>query len=528
MATASSALNKKFTFEFGNDLGSVYDARSNIVKIDGDYIYILNYYNQDLSNIHPSLTFTTGKKNGFLMKTDIVGKIIWVKKFVADVLILQELCIYNNYNIYTNTYNEYSGIYIIGKYINSTVINDNNLKLTASPTYTSGFLVKYDLDGNLLFVRKITSTNNNASVISIDLNHHGIFISVERNSNAIVNICNTIGLTDSILFSLSALGSLYTSGAVLGFNSLGSSLSNYNTIINNSTVDSVYIIHIKLYNNYIYIIGKNYTTNDAQFTGINAGTKYMFLRKYSMEGIGLWSKNIIGFPGNVNELYNLAVNNYGVYLVGTYNGAIISPPELSSLLIDTSPASDTIGFFIKYNHDGILQFAKRYNNPSNTMQSIFTTVYSDKFGIYLLGSSLSFNNSDVTIIDYSKDFMTGISSSKVVLQLTTNTIPAFILRYTNEGEIVSSNIIIDTPGIDYTTSINIGGGNMAILYNGNINGQSKSYFTLFTDTTQGTTIPPNDIMLIHNKQLIDSGYAAFENSYPYYISKSRFALSRTE
>ena len=58
--------------------------------------------------------------------------------------------------------------------------------------------------------------------------------------------------------------------------------------------------------------------------------------------------------------------------------------------------------------------------------------------------------------------------------------------------------------------------------------QPQSYFTLYGDTTLGTTIPPNDLMLIHNKQLIDSGYAGFENSYPYYLSKTRFALSRTE
>jgi hypothetical protein len=532
--TASSALNDKFTFNFGNALPLFFDGRSEIVKIYGEYIYILNYYYQDLSHLHPSLTFTAGKTNGFLMKTDIVGKIIWVNKFVSGQLELKQLCIYNKFDNNTNTYNEYSGIYIMGNYINSTSINDNSLKLTASPTSKSGFLVKYDFDGNLVFIRKITSTNQ-AIIISIDVNNYGIFTTIGRYSNLVVDVFDTINLTNVSVFSLSALStSTFQSSAVLALNSSGAPLANY-TIINNANISyTTTINNIKIYNKYIYIIGRNNTTNTSQFTGIPVGTRYQFIRKYTIEGILLWNKNIIGSPVNDNIANHLSVNDEGIYIVGIYNNSILSPPELSSFLIDSSSTQDAIGFFIKYSHDGLIQFAKRYNNPSNTMQGIFNTVYSDNFGIYLLGTCFSYNNSDANLIEYGKDFMTSISSSKVVLEMNANTTPLFLLRYSYDGQLISSNIVADTPNLDYGYSINIGGGNIGIIYTTNIDmtGQSQvqpqSYFTLYGDTTLGTTIPPNDLMLIHNKQLIDSGYAGFENSYPYYLSKTRFALSRTE
>ena len=130
--------------------------------------------------------------------------------------------------------------------------------------------------------------------------------------------------------------------------------------------------------------------------------------------------------------------------------------------------------------------------------------------------------------------MTGISSTKEILNLPQNTIPLTIIRYTNEGEFISSNVVIDTPNLDYGFSLNIANGRIGVYYTTNIDLTDPSqttpqtYFTLYDNNTLGTTIPPDDLMLVHNRQVIDSTYANLVNQYPYFLSRTRYALSRTE
>lgn len=540
----SSSLNEKFTINFGNTAyGELFDGRSELVKIVNDHIYIAGNYYQDISNIHPVLTYTPNKSNGFIMKMNLLGKPLWVKKIVADSLIMQHIAIVNES---TDTYNEqYDGIYVVGNYINNTNIDINDIKLTASPTYYSSFVLKYDFNGNLGFVRKITAnsratpissdiSNNNIYSISLAANKYGIFIVIQRDNRYKVNIYNTITLTNQLIYSLTQLSPSTRTSAILGFDAYGNQLPNYNTI---GYIDNTYnsnLIHLKLYNNNIYVIGMLKTKNTSEFTGITQGTQYIFTSKYDITGMLLWKKNIIGSSNNDNIILHLCVNNTGIYILGNYNGAIVSPPELTSFLIDQLPTKDTISFIICYNHEGIVMFGKILNNNIGDVDSILNSIYSDNFGIYLLGSCLSKTSNNILLNDYHKNFMTGVSSTKEILNLPQNTIPLAIIRYTNEGEFVSSNVVIDTPNLDYGFSLHIASGRIGVYYTTNIDltGQShttpQTYFTLYDNNTLGTTIPPDDIMLVHYKQPIDSTFANLVNQYPYFMTKSRYALSRTE
>jgi len=286
-----------------------------------------------------SITLTNaGVENIFLAKYDANGNVIWAKSYGGS---------YHDWAYYVAV--DVSGnIYMTGVF-QSPTINFDTITLTNldnTGNYTDMFLVKFDVNGNVVWAKSAGGTNYEwALAVSVDALGNayqtGYFYSptLALGSTTLTNN----GFSDIFLTKYDI------NGNVVWARSTGSDNDdNANSIVVGTSGD-------------IYIAG-NFNSHTIAFgttTLTNAGTCNIFIAKYDTNGTALWAKSAGGTETDLG--YSVAVDPTGDAFI---TGAFFSPAiTFDSITLNNSGFANI--FLAKYNSVGNLLWAKSEGGTDN-------------------------------------------------------------------------------------------------------------------------------------------------------------------
>src|SRR4030095_10972742 len=347
------------------------------------------------------------------------------------------------------------------------------------PPNDQDFLViKYNSNGSQLWIRKYNGTGNNNDVaVSLALDNQGnVFAtgytrSINGANDYITIKYNTSG--DSVWariyngdgngndfprkIALDQNGNVYVTGYSIGiednedyvtikYDSLGTQqwVKRYNSTDN--AYDISYDMKVDNSGN-VYVTGQslNFST-DSDYLTI----------KYDSNGNEIWNKRYNHAGNSIDNAYKLAFDSSGNVFVtgGTYN----STTNLGDILT------------IKYNSNGIFQWAKVYNGPGNDDDDGVDITINNSGNVYVLGKSTGIGTGyDYVLLKYST-IGDSIWSKRYTSGGNNDDIPSEIAIDKFNGTYITGSGFAST--IDYATIKYDSSGALSWIkfYNGTANG----------------------------------------------------------
>lgn len=295
---------KLFTKLFGVTSGQTLSLNIAIDK-KNNFIYLTGYTNGNLNGVSK-----TGIEDGFLIKLDLNGNLIWTKLFGST-----------SANVYSNNIclDSEGNIYLIGETTGS--LNGQPLNGTMD-----GFLIKFDKEGNIIWTQLLGINSSETSCKGISIYKNNIYISGYTEGNLDGQI--KTGLIDSFLIKYDLNGNKKWTKL---FGAVGAQTYNMS-------------IDIDLYEN-IYVTGYTNGNLDGQ---IKTGNIDLFLIKFNSFGEKLFTK-LFGAPSGEVDPFCLKIDKE--------NNILISGKTDSNLDgIYKNGLWDT--FLIKYSSNGIKKWTK--------------------------------------------------------------------------------------------------------------------------------------------------------------------------
>lgn len=287
------------------------------------YTYVAGRFKSDPFNFGTSSFNNNGNNDVFISKLDFNGNVIWVKTAGSTMHEYPyDIITDNNGNVYLS--GSFSSPTL--SFGTTTLVNDSLI---------SGFIVKYDTFGNVIWAKK---AGNGAFGVA---------------TNSLGQVYVTGGFTDSVTtFGATTLynagyNDIYivkydVTGNVIWAKAIGSTASEYGMKVN---VDN---------NDNVYISGEFYGSSLMFGSTIlpYSGGSDVFTAKYDNLGNFIWAKS---FGSNANEaFYNSTIDNNGnLYLVGDFYGNILN---VGSITLTSAGQNDV--FLIKYDSLGNVIWAK--------------------------------------------------------------------------------------------------------------------------------------------------------------------------
>ena len=359
-----------------------------------------------------TLTNSGGNNNFFIAKYNSLGNVVWakgaggsgnIKDFGSDIKTDA------NGNSYVCGWTVYRTISFDGLPLIANGIN----------SYPSIFLVKYDANGNALWVKgaKGMSNNNSATKIALD-NNSNVFVSGNFVTDTIkfenISLVNrgSYGVEDFFIAKYNASGNLIWAKSAGG---TGIDLSNG---INTDNIGNVYLTGGFMSNTITF--GSN--------TFTNAGSTDFFIVKYDANGNLIWAKNAGG--SSSENGYGIGVDNNGyIYVCGMFFSSTITFGT-TTLIFNGSYKTGVI-FIVKYDANGNVLWAENTGGTgtANGNVNISKNVVNNIFLAGTFYSSANFNTIDINSAG---------SSDIFVAKLCAN--PPTIPTITKNGDsLVSSN-----------------------------------------------------------------------------------------
>jgi len=195
------------TFSWAKSIGSANGDQANDIVVDGDGNLIVTGYFTGAADFNPGMGATnlspfSAHSNGFVLKLDDNGDLIWVKQFGLD----------GHTYIETVDTDNFGNIYVSGSFINQTDLDPNaGTDIQTSASNYDAFIVKLDVNGNFIWSHIMSSAEmlnpesisvNNGKVVLVG-NFDG---TAEFNPAGPSNVLITNGLEDMFVMQLSDAG----------------------------------------------------------------------------------------------------------------------------------------------------------------------------------------------------------------------------------------------------------------------------------------------------------------------------------
>ena len=452
----------------------------NQINLDSaNNIFVTGTYNisSDFDSSTNTNSLTPSGYNGFISKYDTNGNYLWAKNIgTTSTDVVVSSCLDPNGNLYIIGYFsatsidmdpsagifnlnfsdgrfffsafDTNGNFISAKscngYYRSIVIDSNydinlsgyfsgysDLDATANTDYfysenPNAFLSKYNFNGDYLFSKQLgnkpaLSTTN---FVGVDAQHKiyragsfGGTIDLDPSATT-ANIISTGNSSDIFIAKYNTSG-----GYIWGKTITGGLTKNISAM----NADS---------NGNMYIIGTYYGTVDfdpsANAAELTADTTLnnMFIAKYDTNGNFQWVKSISGNISTPTEIVFDANSNF--YFKGEYNTDVfdIDPSPSNSIYLTTTGTTDT--YFVKFDPQGNLIWAKSINGQDSNSTSYSRSIVVKGNYLYLTGQmqgNCAFDSSNSTINN-----------------LTTASSDGFLAKYDLNGNYISASVLQDIDG----------------------------------------------------------------------------------
>lgn len=248
--------------------------------------------------------------NGYVMKIDSAGNFVWAKAFLGGSGIANSVTSSDNGNIF-----------VTGRFIGTTDFDpgpETNTQVSLNIDKTDGFIVKLDANGNFIWVKVISGSDNVDAVnIVVDDSENclitGEYKGVVDLDPGVANFTQTSsGLKDAFLVNLN------DSGNFSWGHGFGGSFDEKTTHV---ICDEA--------NNW-YATGYFYGTVDFEpgigITQLTANTYDIYLLKYQNDGTLIYNVSIEG-TSNIDVANSIMISDSGnLYLAGTYDDVIDFDP----------------------------------------------------------------------------------------------------------------------------------------------------------------------------------------------------------
>ncbi len=329
----------------------------------------LKIYNSDAT--YQTLP-NSGSNDVALVKYNTDGFVSWATRIAGTSMeFIGNICIDSNDNIY-----------ITGRYASTTVIiydSDGTSKYSISNStgFNAAYVITYNSSGICMWANKIlTTTSIESNAITVDNNDNSVYI--VGYFTGTLTIYNSDGNSTLGLTSASS----YT-GYIIKYDNIGMGLwalkytePNSQNIINNANIDS---------NGNIYIVGNygsvasitfkssdNITTKTLTKTGI---TSNGYIVKYDSNCIVLWAINVDATTSS--NVFGISIDkNNELYVSGIYGGTLtVKNAENAASGLSLTGLGSIDGFIIKYNADGIANWATRIGGTDIENNIYITTPY---------------------------------------------------------------------------------------------------------------------------------------------------------
>lgn len=314
-------------------------------------------------------------------------------------------------------------IYSIGAFKNSFTIGTNTL---SSLGLYDAFLLKNDVNGNVLWVKRIGGANGDDEAYGVSTDAFG-------------NIYLTGYFTGSITIDNTSLTSFgNTDIFILKFSSDGNLLWARNA--GGTDQDMAFDIKVDAFGN-AYLTGNFY--GNASFGGINLNTysSYVktFIAMYDVDGNSMWAKEVTGTANNYGNSVSYDANG-NCYVMGYFSIGLNF--EGTSI---TSGINNISYFLAKYNSTGTLIWAKRIDGDFIANVNQMAHIIADASGnIFIAGSEYISNTKVSMIAKYATDGT--LIWKKTAGSLSQNY--AYDIALANNGEITIVGQISSTTSFD--------------------------------------------------------------------------------
>ncbi|MEI6575196.1 MAG: hypothetical protein WCO63_03365 [Bacteroidota bacterium] len=330
-------------------------------------VYVTGYFaSSSISFGSISLTNANApNQDVFIVKYDPLGNVLWAKRAGGN---------YGDFGLAVAC-DPQGNVCMSGYFKSPSIVFGTFTLNNYSTPYGNSFLVKYDESGNVLWAKTATNTNSSNSMNYIWVDNVGNIYGKghfqdTKVTYGSVSVFNTSAPNQDIyLFKFDG------SGNVIWGKSAGSADHDYGLSL---TVDPAG-------NSFIggYFKSNSISFGSFSLSNTSAPSLDLFLVKYNSSGSVMWVKGASGSSNNdvINSIYSDKDGN--VYATGYFQSPSIT---FGSITLLNSGSSNQDLFFVKYNNDGIVQWARSIGGSGN---EIGNYVLSDLYGDVFLAGQFS-------------------------------------------------------------------------------------------------------------------------------------------
>jgi hypothetical protein len=357
----------------------------------------LELYNSD-GSIFPTSLASIGTSDSAVTRIDAGGNILWCASMGAPG---------KTVNI-TDIKADASGIYIVGFFAGTVTFNNSNgnpgATLTEIVTNANrdAFLVKYNLDGNVILCTKwgIASPNTNLiTVWTVQIDSTDVYVA-GRTGGGVIEFYNSDGSLASTTPSTGSYVAKYTKSGVL----IWRSIQQYGANVSETYALAFDATNVYISGGVINTTTTYYNSNDTiGGTIVTTGTRNSIIGAYNlMTGMFVWRARIASpsTGGLEGFIRSAAADSSGVYFVGSGIGTIylydLNDVQTSISVTDTT----TYGLIACYGSNGIPKWAAKIENADriNSVTLYNGTIYVN--GNFSSTSPVTFYNADGTQYPY--------------------------------------------------------------------------------------------------------------------------------
>lgn len=384
----------------------------NKINLDSaNNIFVTGTYSLS-SDFDPSTntnTLTPLGSSGFISKYDTNGNYLWAKNIGT-----------NGTNVVSSCLDPFGNLYVIGSFSDTSIDIDPSAGIfTLNSTDGKNFFSAFDTNGNFIYANPCNAVNNSIVVDSnYDINLSGDF-SGYKDLDATANTDYFYSQTTNAFFSKYAnYGFSYLFSKQLGNKALGSTT-------NFVGVDAQHNIYRA--GNFGQTIDLDPSANTVNINCVSNSSD-IFIAKYNPNGGYIWGKTITGTQAKFITAMNIDPNG-NMYIAGYFSGTVDFDPSANTAESTATFNTDTAFynlFIAKYDSNGNFQWVK---NMSGYIFPIKKIVFDANDNFYFQGTYYN----DVVDIDP--------SPSNSIYLTPTGTRDTYFVKYDPQGNLIWAKTI---------------------------------------------------------------------------------------
>lgn len=338
------------------------------------------FFGESITFGEVTLTNSTGGNSGemFLVKYSPIGEVLWAKNCSGPIA---------ERGISVSTDNA-GNVYVAGLFAYSISFNSGDSLITletpAQDGYADIFIVKYNADGNVIWVRSVVGTNNEEPVEIITDKNNNFYLAGLSYSPSISfgNISLSAYEPDGTISGTDFIVKYDTDGHALWVRSFGGGGDEKICSIKTDKNGNVYMLGL--------FSASSIEFENAALSNDNNAKVDMFILKYDTDGNFLWIRS----PESSDSKYGtgMTIDEKGnIYAAGVFYGPNLTfdPMASNPITVQNTESDNSTGiylgdiFTVKYDTNGKLEWV---NSVSGAGEDIPTNITIDKdANIYITG-----------------------------------------------------------------------------------------------------------------------------------------------